>query len=181
MGYSDLPPFAQKTGNGGLSIRTSDTQFARAYTIQLMVMPNGPTTVDPVFIEYQLSISACRVNRVFVLSSQPDLTYQIGAGPLLIPDGFGSEQDLCTLSYSLVEEGKSTYDQNIFQFNSNSAVVTIDTSDNSLHQTEKTLILRVLSVESGSVAQQIFTVSFFNGCNDLILTPAAFEKFQGTV
>ena len=92
-----------------------------------------------------------------------------------MPDGFASEQPDCTVTYSLVEEGTSSYDTSIFGFSSESAVITINTDDISLHLVEKTLILRAVSTESGSFAQQIFTVTFLNGCNDVILSPADFR------
>ena len=125
-----------------------------------MIEPNGPTTVDPVIITYQLVINACKVNQVFVQVPQNDLTYYIGQGPEFILDGFGSQQENCAIQYSLVEEGKNAYDFSIFSFSSLSPMIKIDTDRASLHLEDVTLILKATSVDSGSVATQIFTVTF---------------------
>ena len=103
----------------------------------------------------------------------------MGTGTYLITDGFTSEQPDCTVTYSLIEEGKNTYDTAIFDFTSSSAVIKINTDDINLHLVEKTLILRAVSVDSGSFAQQIFTVTFLNGCNDVILSAAVWDNSTG--
>ena len=77
--------------DNGLEIFTTLASFAGVYTIELVVEPNGPNTVEPKIIEYQLIITACRVNEISVEVPQPDITYYIGTGPVVIPDGFKND------------------------------------------------------------------------------------------
>lgn len=80
---------------------------------------------------------------------QPDLTYYIGTGALEIPDGFLSDQSPCSITYSLIEEGQTSYDTTLFTFDSTSPIITINTADISLNLLEKTLILKAVSDDSG--------------------------------
>lgn len=65
VGFNPLPDFAMVVENG-LKIETNKASDAGTYTIVLEVLPNGPNTVDPVLIEYELVITACRVNTITV-------------------------------------------------------------------------------------------------------------------
>lgn len=137
----------------GLAIQTTQATFSGTYTILLIIEPNGPSSgVTPVEVEYELVITACRVNTISVATPQPDITYYLGTGPITIPDGFFNEQPQCTITYSLEEEGTGTFDSNIFTFTPTSPVITIDTSDLNLQLAEKTLILLATSDLSGSTA-----------------------------
>ena len=110
----------------------------------------------------------------------PDLTYYIGSGPIVIQNGFGSDHAECVINYSLVEEGKTSFNTNIFSFNPAVGVIGINTSSLSLHLTEVTLIVKAISNLSGAQAQQIFTVTFLDNCRDITLLPAAFSDVYST-
>ena len=118
------PNFATATEDG-LAISTTDPQDAGTYTVELEIEPRGLSSVTPVMLEYQLVITACRVNKVTVGTPIDDLTYYIGSGPREILGGFVSEQIECEVTYSLEQVGKDTYDPNIFTFDEMTGKVTI--------------------------------------------------------
>lgn len=112
---------------------------------------------------------------------QPDITYYLGTGPVIIPDGFRNDQPQCTVTYSLRQEGRTGYDQTIYDFMSDSAVITIDTADMLLDMQEQTLILTATSDLSQKTARQVFTVTFIDGCRDASLSKPRFSDLMGDV
>ena len=170
--------FATATDDG-LAISSTDPQDAGTYTVELEVEPRGPHSVTPVMLEYQLAVTACRVNKVTVGTPQNDLTYYIGSGPRSIPGGFVSEQPGCEVTYSLEQVGMDTYDTDIFKFDQPPEVI-IQTDSVDLHDSDIMLILKATSVESGDTAEQAFTVTFMDKCMDLILLEPKFSLTTAT-
>ena len=68
QGSTDLPVFAFKI-ESGLLIRTAEARFVGIYDFTLIIEPNGPNTVSPIFYDFKLTIGACRVNVVTVENS----------------------------------------------------------------------------------------------------------------
>lgn len=66
-------------------------------------MPNGPSTVQPQTVDYDLTISACKIDEVIKTEGIPDQNYIINSGELVIPSHFVSAYN-CPLEYELTSD-----------------------------------------------------------------------------
>ena len=123
-----LPPFASQVENG-LQISTNDDAQKGNYLITLTVEPNGPNSVDPIEVSFDLSMSACYRDEITIGNDIASFTYIFGEGQVILQGDAIQKHPECNLVYSLIQEGYETYPEDVITFNSATGEIIFETTD----------------------------------------------------
>ena len=174
-GSTNGPSFITLVPNG-IRIATNDPDDADEYVISLIIEPNGPTQIPEEIVDYTVIVSACKLDTVSVDELVQDFTYYLDSGPSEPKGGNFIYNLMCGIECTFTQDYSGTYDSSIYTFDEETCIVTVDTSDSSLHNTSMTLQLTGKAPASSDSFTQVFEVTFIDDCQNVGLSEPEFAQ-----